>query len=390
MLPDHEQLILIARSFGFSHVGVVDLSGEAYDRLAPAMAQYRQWCAAGYAGEMEYLSRHAELREDPARLMPQPPKALRAIVVGMNYLHEAAQQWQQEHAAAIRTPERAVISVYARGRDYHKVIRQRLLQMARALGRRWSNQDAQFRACVDSAPVLEVELARQCGLGWRGKHTLLLNREQGSMFFLGVLLTDLPIAPMQAVTDPPQATTGHCGTCTACLQACPTQAFVGPYQLDARRCISYLTIELKGSIPIEMRPRIGNRIYGCDDCQQVCPWNQYAQQATLPDFDVRHGLNRATLLELLQWTEAQFLERHQGSAILRIGYERWLRNLVVAAGNAVASADCPAEIRSGLIASLQRHRPVASDLVAEHIDWALAQGLQDRYPERDRHHGSQG
>jgi epoxyqueuosine reductase len=283
-----------------------------------------------------------------------------------------------------------VISAYARGRDYHKVIRQRLLQMARALGRRWSNQDAQFRACVDSAPVLEVELARQCGLGWRGKHTLLLNREQGSMFFLGVLLTDLPIAPMQAVTDPPQGPAGHCGTCTACLQACPTQAFVGPYQLDARRCISYLTIELKGSIPTAMRPLIGNRVYGCDDCQQVCPWNQYAQQATLADFDVRHGLDRATLLELLQWTEAEFIERHQGSAIMRIGYERWLRNLVVAAGNAVASADCPAEIRSGLIASLQRHRPVASDLVAEHIDWALAQGLQDRYPERDRHHGSEG
>jgi epoxyqueuosine reductase len=238
--------------------------------------------------------------------------------------------------------------------------------------------------------VLEVELARQCGLGWRGKHTLLLNREQGSMFFLGVLLTDLPIAPMQAVTDPPQSPAGHCGSCTACLQACPTQAFVGPYQLDARRCISYLTIELKGSIPVAMRPLIGNRVYGCDDCQQVCPWNQYAQQASLPDFDVRHGLDRATLLELLQWTEAEFIERHQGSAILRIGYERWLRNLVVAAGNAVASADCPAETRSGLMALLQQRRSVASDLVAEHIDWALAQGLQDRYPERDRHHGSQG
>lgn len=386
MVPDAEQLILIARSIGFGRVGVVDLSDHVLDRLAPALDRYRDWLAAGYGGEMTYLQRQVSLRAQPAGLMMHPPKTLRAIVVTLDYLSAPAAQWRRQHEEAVRSPERAVVSVYARGRDYHKVMRQRLRRLSRALEDCWGHTGHQFRACVDSAPVLEIELARQCGLGWRGKHTLLLNRDHGSMFFLGVLLTDMPLAPLMAQPAQHESDAGHCGSCTECLRACPTQAFVGPYQLDARRCISYLTIELKGSIPEGLRPLIGNRIYGCDDCQQVCPWNQYAQQASLPDFDVRHGLDRASLLELFVWTEQQFLERHQGSAILRIGYERWLRNLAVAMGNALSAPHTSSADRAALVSALKQKQAHSSALVREHVAWALAQGLQHDVPDRDGDH----
>ncbi len=386
MVPDAEQLILIARSIGFGRVGVVDLSDHVLDRLAPALDRYRDWLAAGYGGEMTYLQRQVSLRAQPAGLMMHPPKTLRAIVVTLDYLSAPAAQWRRQHEEAVRSPERAVVSVYARGRDYHMVMRQRLRRLSRALEDCWGHTGHQFRACVDSAPVLEIELARQCGLGWRGKHTLLLNRDHGSMFFLGVLLTDMPLAPLMAQPAQHESDAGHCGSCTECLRACPTQAFVGPYQLDARRCISYLTIELKGSIPEGLRPLIGNRIYGCDDCQQVCPWNQYAQQASLPDFDVRHGLDESSLVALWGWTEEEFQLRHQGSAILRIGYQRWLRNIAVAMGNALRSQALSADARRSLVSALRQRIAQVSPMVREHIDWALAQGLDNAHPERDGHH----
>ena len=350
------------------------------------MDRYRDWLAAGHAGEMDYLVRHADLRANPAALMQQPVSTLRAIVVTLDYLPTEASQWQKRHSERLSNPRQSLISVYAYGRDYHKVMRARLTELARQLTQASVESGYQFRACVDSAPVLEVELARQCGLGWRGKHTLLLNRDQGSMFFLGVLLTDMPLAAQTFESQQHEAASGHCGSCTACLDVCPTKAFVGPYQLDARRCISYLTIELKGSIPQELRPLIGNHIYGCDDCQQVCPWNQYAQRASLPDFDVRHGLDRASLLELFVWTEQQFLERHQGSAILRIGYERWLRNLAVAMGNALSAPHTSSADRAALVSALKKKQAYPSALVREHVAWALAQGLQHDVPDRDGDH----
>ncbi|MBU3725418.1 MAG: tRNA epoxyqueuosine(34) reductase QueG [Burkholderiaceae bacterium] len=390
MAPNAEQLILIAQSLGFGRIGVVDLSAGLSDRLAPAMARYREWLAAGHAGEMDYLSRHAELRANPAALMQKSVDALRAIVVTLDYLPTEAAQWRRQHEQALSSPQQAVISVYAHGRDYHKVMRQRLLELARQLGAAYEAQEYQFRACVDSAPVLEVELARQCGLGWRGKHTLLLNRDRGSMFFLGVLLTDMPLVAQAFQPEQPESTLGHCGSCTACLDVCPTQALLGPYQLDARRCISYLTIELKGSIPLELRPLVGNHVYGCDDCQQVCPWNHYARRASLPDFDVRHGLDGATLIELFSWSEQEFLERHQGSAILRIGVERWLRNLAVAMGNALRSPACSGVERAALLHALAQRQEHPSALVREHVQWALSQELQHDIPGRNRDHRAQG
>lgn len=389
MAPDAEQLILIARSLGFGRIGVVDLSAARSGPLAAAMERYRDWLAAGYAGEMDYLERHADLRANPAALMQKPASTLRAVVVTLDYLPTQAAQWQRHHRQALSDPQQALVSVYAHGRDYHKVMRTRLVELARQLTQAATESGYQFRACVDSAPVLEVELARQCGLGWRGKHTLLLNRDQGSMFFLGVLLTDMPIAARIFEPEQHEAPSGHCGSCTACLDVCPTQAFVGPYQLDARRCISYLTIELKGSIPQELRPLIGNHVYGCDDCQQVCPWNQYAQRASLPDFDVRHGLDQASLVALFAWSEQEFVERHQGSAILRIGYERWLRNLAVAMGNAVRSPQCSGANRTVLVSALKQRQHHVSALVREHVAWALAQGLQHDVPDSNRDHRPQ-
>jgi epoxyqueuosine reductase len=263
--------------------------------------------------------------------------------------------WVEREWRRVGDGNAAVVSVYARGRDYHKVLRDRLQKLAarieRAIG------PFGYRVCTDTAPVFEIEFARKAGLGWRGKHTLLLAQDAGSMFFLGEILTDLPLP-----VDAPIAE--HCGTCARCLDACPTRAITAPYQLDARRCISYLTIEHRTAIPAELRPLIGNRIYGCDDCQLACPWNKFARTAQLPDFDVRHGLDSARLVELFAWTEAQFRERHAGSAILRIGHERWLRNIAVALGNAPTS--------DVVVAALQARADHPSALVREHVLWALA------------------
>jgi epoxyqueuosine reductase len=330
------------------------------------MAGYRDWLAQGYAGDMDYLHRHLEIRARPEALLPG---ARSVLMVTMPYLPAGSDaDWREEEARALQDPARAVISVYARGRDYHKVLRQRLVRLAEQLTRAYG--PARFRACVDSAPIREVDYAEQAGLGWRGKNTLLLNQTEGSMFFLGALLTDLVFPSV------PRDRSRHCGSCTACLDLCPTQAFVGPYRLDARRCISYLTIEHPGDIPEALRPGIGNRVYGCDDCQRVCPWNRYAKRAALPDFEVRHGLDRAGLIALFSWTEAEFTARHRGSAILRIGYSRWLRNLAVGLGNALAAA-CREGSRAqadAIRAALLARKDTPDGLVARHVAWALHQG----------------
>lgn len=310
------------------------------------------WLAAGFHGSMDYMARHGLKRARPQELFPG---TVSIICVRMNY-------WPEDSLARARAiqedPQAAAISRYALGRDYHKLLRSRLQKLAERI----TEAIGPFghRVFVDSAPVLEVELATRAGLGWRGKHTLLLNREQGSLFFLGEIFIDLAL-PTDA------STAGHCGRCTACIEACPTRAIVAPYRLDARRCISYLTIEHAGSIPEEFRPLIGNRIYGCDDCQLACPWNRFAQPGRETDFAVRHGLDQATLLELFTWTEAEFMERMAGSAIYRIGYERWLRNLAVGLGNAPFSPH--------VVAALQARCEHPSPLVREHVLWALNRQL---------------
>ena len=305
---------------------------------------------------MDYMAAHGTRRSRPAELVPG---TLRIISVRMNYAPGAARQAED----VLGDPELAYISRYALGRDYHKVLRRRLQRLADRIE---AEAGAfRYRAFTDSAPVMEVALAQKAGLGWRGKHTLLLNRDAGSYFFLGEIYTDLPLPVDAAVEE-------HCGTCRRCLDACPTGAIVGPYELDARRCISYLTIEHKGPIPEALRPLIGNRVYGCDDCQLVCPWNRFARPSAEPDFAVRHGLDSARLVELFAWTENEFHERLAGSAIHRIGYERWLRNLAVGIGNALKNvAGTPAE--EILVQALGHRREHPSALVREHVDWALSQ-----------------
>jgi epoxyqueuosine reductase len=296
-------------------------------------------------------------RARPAELVPG---TIRVITARMDYLPGgAADDWRGQEQRRAGDVAAAAISIYARGRDYHKVLRSRLQQLADRI--RGEIGDFGYRVFTDSAPVMEVALAAKSGIGWRGKHTLLLTREGGSMFFLGELFTDLPL-PVDAPV------TGHCGQCSACIDVCPTQAIVGPYKLDARRCISYLTIELKGSIPVELRPLIGNRVYGCDDCQLICPWNKFARRASLSDFDVRNGLDDATLVELFGWSEEEFNRRLEGSPIRRIGHERWLRNIAVGLGNA-AQADVTSP---GIVAALEARRGHPSALVREHVEWALA------------------
>ena len=332
---------------GFTRIGIADVD------VALATARLDAWLAEGRHGDMDYLQRHAGLRADPARLLPG---ALRVIAARMDYLpRDTPDDWAQRELDRIAKPNEAVVSIYARGRDYHKILRERLQKLASLIEAEAGRIG--YRVATDSAPVLEVELARKAGLGWRGKHTLLLSRDAGSMFFLGEILTDLPL-PIDAPTS------DHCGTCSRCIDICPTQAITAPYQLDARRCISYLTIEHHGSIPIELRPLIGNRVYGCDDCQLVCPWNKFARTAQLADFDVRNGLDCATLIELFAWDEAQFNERHAGSAIRRIGHERWLRNIAVALGNAATTPE--------VIAALRSRADHRSEFVREHVAWGLA------------------
>jgi epoxyqueuosine reductase len=290
--------------------------------------------------------------------------------------------WRDYERARLADPQAAVVSIYARGRDYHKVLRARLQQLAERI----EAEIGAFghRVFTDSAPVLEVELAQKAGIGWRGKHTLLLQRDAGSLFFLGEIYVDLPLptdaetarssigAAAPTVAQVPEPAGAHCGSCTRCIGACPTGAITGPYRVDARRCISYLTIELKGSIPLDMREMIGNRVYGCDDCQLVCPWNKFAQAAPVADFDVRHGLDRATLVELFDWSAQDFDERMQGSAIRRIGYERWSRNIAVAMGNALrARPALEGSAREAIVAALKAREEDESALVREHVRWAL-------------------
>lgn len=339
------------RELGFADVKISD------SNLSAAEAGLAQWLDAGYHGEMDYMAMHGTKRARPAELVPG---TVRIISARMNYLPNATQDdWREQEEVRASQAEAAVISLYARGRDYHKVLRSRLQQLATRIEK--ETGPFGYRVFTDSAPVMEVALAERSGLGWRGKHTLLLNREAGSMFFLGEIYTDLPLPVDPAISE-------HCGQCTACITSCPTQAILGPYKLDARRCISYLTIELKGSIPLELRPLIGNRVFGCDECQLVCPWNKFAQRASLADFDARNGLDNSTLIDLFAWTEEEFNRRMEGSAIRRIGHERWLRNIAVGLGNAAHSVHSVA-----VIAALTARLDDPSGLVREHVRWALDQ-----------------
>jgi len=306
---------------------------------------------------MDYMAVHGLKRARPAELVPG---TVRVITARMDYLpRERGEGWQAVEWARLADPQKATISIYARGRDYHKVLRSRLQKLAERLAEAIGPYG--HRVFTDSAPVLEVELASRSGIGWRGKHTLALHREAGSMFFLGEIYVDLAL-PLTAPAD------AHCGSCTACIDVCPTRAIVAPYRLDARRCIAYLTIEHDGAIDEELRPLIGNRIYGCDDCQLVCPWNKFAQRSALPDFDEREGLRDADLLTLFAWSEADFLRHTEGSPIRRIGHERWQRNLAVAMGNALRH-----HRDERIVQALHERRDAASALVRQHIDWALAQ-----------------
>jgi len=332
-----------AHELGFQAVGISDTD------LSAAESGLLEWLALGFHGELDYMANYGTRRSRPAELVTG---TLSVISLRMNYFPpQARDSWQ-----VVTDGERAFISRYALGRDYHKVLRNRLTKLADKIRREVAEADG--RVFTDSAPVMEVELARKAGLGWRGKHTLLLSREHGSWFFLGEIYLSLPLP-----VDAPQQ--DHCGTCSRCIEVCPTRAIVAPYRLDARRCISYLTIELKGSIPVELRPLIGNRIYGCDDCQLVCPWNGFAQATVEPDFAVRHGLDNVSLVELFAWDEAEFKTRLAGSAIYRIGYERWLRNIAIALGNATKS--------DAVIAALKLRAKHESELVREHVEWALMQ-----------------
>jgi epoxyqueuosine reductase len=340
------------RGLGFADVRIADVD------LSHAEAGLLAWLEAGNHGEMDYMASHGLKRARPAELVPG---TVRAISVRMDYLPQGAgEDWREREEARLQEPGAAVVSIYARGRDYHKVLRSRL----QALAERIQAEVGPFgyRVFTDSAPVMELPLAEKAGLGWRGKHTLLLNREGGSMFFIGEMLVDFPL-PVDAPA------TNHCGQCSACIDICPTQAILGPGKLDARRCISYLTIELKSAIPVELRPLIGNRVYGCDDCQTICPWNKFAQRAQVPDFDERNGLGSASMVELFAWTEEQFMQKLEGSPIRRIGHESWLRNLAVGLGNAAVQAKGDAAI----VAALAARAGHPSALVREHVEWALQQ-----------------
>jgi epoxyqueuosine reductase len=318
------------------------------------------WLAAGFHGSMDYMASHGMKRARPAELVAG---TVSVITARMDYLPQGTPtDWAEHELARQQRPGEAVVSLYARGRDYHKVLRARLQKLADRI----AAEVGPFghRVFTDSAPVLEAELATRSGLGWRGKHTLVLSREAGSMFFLGELFVDFALPP----TGPVSA---HCGQCSACLQVCPTQAIVAPYRLDARRCISYLTIEHDGPIPEALRPLIGNRIYGCDDCQLVCPWNKFARVHALPDWQPREGLTGSAIAALLGWSEAQFLQRTEGSAIRRIGHARWLRNLALAAGNALHSGRLSEDEGTVLRQALQVQAGHADPVVQEQVAWSL-------------------
>ncbi len=337
-----DQLRQWATEMGFADLGITDCNMQPHDE------RLQQWLDRNYHGEMGYMSHHAELRQEPDRLHPN----IRSIIsLRMEYRPEAVAA-----ETVLQAPEKAYISRYALGRDYHKLIRKRLAKLAKRLEQLAGGE---HRAFVDSAPVLERGAAEKAGLGWIGKNTMLLNSKAGSWFFLGEIYTTLELPQ-----DPPQEQS-HCGSCSACLPACPTDAFIGPWQLDARRCISYLTIELKGSIPTELRPKMGNRIFGCDDCQLVCPWNKFSPPTQEADFQPRHDLDDRELCELFLWTEDEFLKRTEGSAIRRIGFQRWLRNIAVALGNAPSTET--------IIQALKQRADYPDSLVQEHVRWALQQ-----------------
>ena len=331
-----------SRELGFQQTGFSDTQLSAHE------AHLNQWLSKGYHGEMDYMQRHGTRRSRPQELHPG---TIRVISVRLDYLPESAGDVE----ALLKDSSKGVVSRYALGRDYHKMMRKRLQKLAQQI----EQQTGPFgyRVFVDSAPVLEKALAEKAGLGWIGKHSNLINKKAGSWFFLGEIYTDLPLP-----TDDP--VDNHCGDCSKCIDICPTQAIIAPYTVDARRCISYLTIELRGSIPEELRPLMGNRIYGCDDCQLVCPWNRFAQPTGETDFAPRHGLDAPDLIELFQWNEEQFLKRTEGSPIRRIGHESWLRNIAVALGNATTS--------EAIIEALQSRRQHDSEVVREHVQWALA------------------
>ena len=334
------------RTLGFQQLGI------AHVELDLAETRLLNWLAADRHGEMHYMAAHETRRSRPAELLPG---TVRVISARMDYYPESAADAQ----TVLSRPELGYVSRYALGRDYHKVIRKRLEKLAQQITHAVGPHH--YRVFSDSAPVLEKALAEQAGLGWIGKHTNLLHEGAGSWFFLGEIYTDVPLP-----VDAPGR--NHCGTCKACIDACPTGAIVAPYELDARLCISYLTIELYGTIPVALRSLIGNRIFGCDDCQLVCPWNRFAQASVEPDFAPRHDLDATKLVDLFSWSEGEFLERTRGSTIRRLGYERWLRNIAVALGNAPTNDAVIAALRA------RRHHP--SELVREHVDWALRQHKQ--------------
>lgn len=331
------------KALGFQQVGITDT------KLDAAEGHLQKWVEKGFCGEMDYMHKHGLKRSRPDLLQEG---TVSIISVRMDYLPESHQQMEQ----VLNSPLSAFISRYALGRDYHKILRNRLQKLASKIEAEIGSFG--YRVFVDSAPVLEKAIAEKAGLGWIGKHSNLINRQAGSWFFLGEIYTDIPLLP-------DQQTSSHCGKCTACLDICPTKAIVAPYQVDARLCISYLTIELYGSIPEKLRPMIGNRIYGCDDCQLICPWNRFAKQATEQDYNPRHNLNSAQLVDLFLWTEGEFLKKMEGSAIRRIGHERWIRNIAVALGNATQSPP--------LTNALLQRQSSDSQIVKEHVAWALKQ-----------------
>jgi epoxyqueuosine reductase len=335
-------------ALGFNQIGITDTN------LQEAEAHHQAWIAKGFHGEMDYMAKHGLKRTRPEELVP---RTLRVISARLDYLPANALASDE----VLNDSSRAFISRYALARDYHKVMRKKLQTLSEKIAtalKDCEQTDFSYRVFTDSAPVLEVALAEKAGMGWRGKHTLLINKDHGSWFFLGEIYTNLPL-PIDAPGSK------HCGTCQSCIDVCPTQAIVAPYQVDARRCISYLTIELKGSIPLEFRPMIGNRVYGCDDCQLACPWNKFAEVSHEPDFVIKHGLDDIGLVDCFAWTEVEFNSKLAGSAIYRIGYQQWLRNIAVGLGNAKTSPE--------IISALQARANDGSALLREHVLWALAQ-----------------
>lgn len=339
-------------ALGFDQIGITDTN------LQVAEVEHQAWIAKGFHGEMDYMAKHGAKRTRPAELVPN---TIRVISARLDYFPPNA----IDSETVINDSSKAFISRYTLGRDYHKVMRNKLQKLCEKIQlelTHYQTVNFDYRVFTDSAPVLEVALAEKAGLGWRGKHTLLINKNRGSWFFLGEIYTNLPLT----IDDEPSP--NHCGTCTSCIDICPTRAITAPYQVDARRCISYLTIELKGSVPLELRPLIGNRVYGCDDCQLTCPWNKFAEITKEPDFAIKNGLDNISLVDCFNWTEAMFKAKMAGSAIYRIGYTQWLRNIAIGLGNAATTPE--------VIAALQSRINDVSPILREHVAWALEQHQQ--------------